>query len=823
MDKDPMNEGRISEQVYLAALAGLLHDVGKFSQRAGVEPDAASQAFGPEDHGRHGAHAKWSISFIHAAVPERWRAGLAPVLYHHRPQDRLSKVVALADRLSAAEREGSGESQDRQLMPIFCRLGAEGERPPPSAWPLAPLRLEDEVVFPGPPLGPKAEEQAYRALWEAFEAAARDLPDGDLPAYVEGLLYLLQRYTWCVPGAFYRSVPDVSLYDHSRTTAALAACLLDLDGPTLDDLLAGRRQEQPLTLLVGGDLSGVQDFIYTITARGAAKGLRGRSFYLQLLTEAVARFLLRGLGLPVTNLVYAGGGHFFLLAPLEAGPKLAELQAEVSRKLLEHHGGDLYLALGWVQVAARDFDREGFGQQWQAVVRAMNSAKRQRFVELHDAALLETGVFGPLGAGGGEEGECQVCHYDGPVEIENEGTDEERRLCALCRSLEDLGADLRDAACLLLGEVEPQPAPRAGYEAALRTFGLALGLVADDGHPRLRLPGDTRRATLLAMRDLPDLAGLARRAARDSGCPVSAGTRYTANVTPRKPDGEIATTDWLQEQARGVKRLGVLRMDMDDLGDLFHRGLQDATLSRVAALSSALALFFEGWVGELSRRVAGDGGLERIYTIYSGGDDLFIVGAWDALPGLAAAVRRDLGRFAAGNPAARLSGGLTLHAGKYPLYQAAAEAESALEKAKDLERPDGRTKDAFHFLDLTIPWEEFSAVEQEAESLVRLVGAKEGGGLEVSRGLLQVLLRLHAQWRVAVRKRGKPCWGPWMWLSAYYLRRLETRLDGRGKDEARAEIRRLHDRLAETGFAYIEVLGPAARWAELLTRKEDRA
>ena len=50
----------------------------------------------------------------------------------------------------------------------------------------------------------------------------------------------MQTYTWCIPSAYYQSVPDVSLYDHSRMTAALAArgvktgiVDLDLSGPSV--------------------------------------------------------------------------------------------------------------------------------------------------------------------------------------------------------------------------------------------------------------------------------------------------------------------------------------------------------------------------------------------------------------------------------------------------------------------------------------------------------------------------------------------------------------------------------------------------------------
>ncbi len=824
------NEQMTNDEVYLAALAGLLHDVGKFAQRADWQ---------------RGKHTDVGGEFVRQYVPEQWREHLYPVMGHHdHPlQGHETKVVALADRLSAAEREEVDESGERQLISIFTQIGKEEQRPGKQFWPLEPLTLSDGALFPGAALPTDDETKAYGALWDGFVETVQALPSNDLPTYLEGLYYALQRFTWCVPGAYYRALPDVSLFDHSRTTAALAVCLAGLDEPALDGLLiGGPRRDKPLVLLVGGDLSGVQDFIYTITARGAAKGLRGRSFYLQLLTEAVARFILRELGLPITNLLYAGGGHFHLLAPLSAEEKLRGIRADVSRKLLAHHGGDLYLALGWTKASADDFNRERFGEKWREVTQAMNKAKRHRFAELDDADLLVKEVFGPLGRGGDKEGECQVCHFDGPVEIEHAGDEEhERRICQLCKSLENLGADLREADYLLLGEVEPEDTERAGYAEALAAFGLAVGFTKADGMPVLYLPDDVRRATLLAMRDWPDVAGMAGRVSRKRGYAVAPGIRYTVNVTPRvsssdletpefercikglesweiPKQGDVKEFDLMQEQSQGVKRLGVLRMDVDDLGDLFRWGMQEATtLSRVVSLSFALSLFFEGWVGELCRRI-NDAGTDKVYAIYSGGDDLFVVGAWDALPGLAAAIRRDLNRFAAGNCAVHISGGLTLHAGKYPLYQAAVDAEAALGTAKDLVREDGHTKDAFNFLGLTIPWERFSVLEGEKEQLVKLVKPTNEGGLGVSQALLRTLLRLYARFTDAVQERGKPYWGPWMWQGAYFLKRMEGRY--KAKEEAQAEIKRIRESLKQDDFRYIETLGPAARWAELSTRKE---
>jgi hypothetical protein len=56
-----------------------------------------------------------------------------------------------------------------------------------------------------------------------------------------------------------------------------------------------------------------------------------------------------------------------------------------------------------------------------------------------------------------------------------------------------------------------------------------------------------------------------------------------------------------------------------------------------------------------------------------------------------------------------------------------------------------------------------------------------------------------------------------MWRGAYFLKRME----GRSKTgEARSEIKRIRERLKDEDFRYIETLGPAARWVELLEREE---
>src|SRR5690606_23450023 len=130
-----------------------------------------------------------------------------------------------------------------------------------------------------------------------------------------------------------------------------------------------------------------------ITAKGAAKGLRGRSLYLQLLTEAIARWILREMGLPITNLVYVGGGHFYMLVPPSEQARLSSVQRDLDELMLRHHDGALYVALGSVPLHAQDFQAATFSAKWREVGQAVGEAKRRRFAEV-------PGIFDPRGHGG---------------------------------------------------------------------------------------------------------------------------------------------------------------------------------------------------------------------------------------------------------------------------------------------------------------------------------------------------------------------------------------------------------------------------------------
>ncbi len=888
------------DKVFLAALAGLLHDVGKVEQRAKNDP------WNPPDDVKDSGqpvHAAWSIR-VAQLLPQKYQAAALAGGYHHQPEKSpaqeqfLSKLVALADKLSAGERsdmpsEYKTKNPPIQLVSIFDRLSFGGHKRTAEHYlPLAPLSLQTIGGYIQSEKKPAALADArknYDDLRDALETALKQ-DSADAETYLENVLAALRQYAWCVPSAFYHSVPDVSLYDHSRMTAALAACLAKEEEKKIENLLgavqrAFRKEpasgddellSQEVALLVGGDISGMQDFIYTITNKGATSALRGRSFYLQLLTEAAARFVLRELKLPITNLIYGGGGNFYLLARTKDAKKLPVIRQKLSRVLYKHHQGDLYVAIEGIPLKAKDFmrppeknpdrteKRHPLSDKWGELARAVAVVKNRRFAEL-DAGELQV-LFEPQGHGGNDEKQCQVCGQEHPDTklIKKDKDDEGTRKCPACRSYEKLGEELRKAQFIgwnLLTHPE-QVADltgeeiSSGYEEALKDlgFGIEIGETFDK---------------VQAFRRVWALSDDAFEQAKPKAGDKVLVRRLLVNVTPiisreeilqlqgkvddlpaLNSDNPVKPFGAMAHQSQGITRLGVFRADVDNLGKLFAEGLgDDATLSRIASLSFSISLFFEGWVGEITKRfneerrkkdeerkakARQEGKSEKdvplygdaLYAIYSGGDDLFFVGSWDELVEFAWQVNEDLHKYTGGHPGIHISGGMVLVTEKYPLAKAAQDAEKAENAAKNLtwwdedaekaEKP--KKKNVFCFLGQPLPWKDFTEAKKLKERLAELDDNKRAS-------LIRKLLMNYALYDKAEKERRKAgkdikpdkkpqtLYGPWNWRILYLLRMAFGKDSEKMGTNEQTLISDFHTRPD-----MLEYTGVGARWAELLKR-----
>lgn len=822
-------------EVIEAALAGLLHDVGKFSQRAGrAKNELWDQTARNEIKYEH---ALASYGFVQQFVPQAWRAGLSGVAYHHSPKSQQDHWVQLADWLSSAERETDEDNRVPRMLSPFSRLMQH------DATAFLPLKrlnpFEADSLFPRslPESLMRAWRQEwqddYASLWDAFESECKSLSLTaltDKTTYLETMLALLQDYTWSIPSAYWNNVPDVSLFDHLRTTAAIAACLA-ADDRSVEWCKAAKDADSEVCYLVGADLSGLQNFIYTLASGGAMKSLRARSFYVQLVTEALARAMLNDLDLPITNLLYVGGGGFQFFAPLNAEETLQTSRRELVERLLELHGGSLGLTVEWRKLHYTDFSQ--FSEARDKLGKLINRAKRQPFAAA-SITQLAAAIGQPIGLGGDPEKFCKVTGEDGSAL----GKDKDGVVKSLfVLSLEELGTVLPKAKYIAYRSVDrhSQAIVKAtDWQSALLALGSDVQ-VLENAHAL-----DAPLSEAVRLWQLRPLKDGERKSLVPAGRMVS--YRPFAQLAPLVY-GRPMTTDELavpMENGCQFKRWAVLRLDVDNLGTTFKDGFKRndkdvISPSRIASLSFALQLFFEGWLPQLAGPQLDDDHPQakndlskHVYIQYAGGDDVFVVGSWDALPEYARRIRRSFGQYVAGNPKLTISGGITVVDEGFPLYQAAEQAHEAESAAKGFKRANGSAKDAVTFLGATLDWHDFGDAEKMA---YQLAGAVRRNALP--RAALQTTLELVERVRQAKRadfqkwiqnsanrsKRYQPpklLFGPWTWMAAYQL----TRMEKRAKDaEAAALIRQIQEVfLKPTDQLQLERTALAARWAQYLTR-----
>jgi CRISPR-associated protein Csm1 len=680
--------------------------------------------------------------------------------------------------------------------------------------PARPLSLE--AILPGG----EGDKLSRLDLWRDFTAELGQLPKGD--GRFDTFAYLYHKYAWAVPCTYGEA--GVSLYEEFKALAALVHAS------------GGSATPADAFLLVGGDIPGIQSFVYTITSKGAAKGLRGRSFFLQLLGDAVVRRLVKDLELCQANVVYSAGGNFTLLAPAGSETVLEAWQAEFNRILLDEFEGDLYLALAWetlLSSAVRTLEFVAVRERLGANVAA---AKSRRFAELVKKEDGWTALFEPKGKGGLDH--CQICQREPapgerlvPVPTE---AGEPVNKCAQCLGFEQLARDIaRDPLWMIVAETGPTK--EGGWQSTLARL---TGFVYRFEHELEKVNGPGVIYSLNST---------------ELQVPSTHGFRFIANVTPRidgrdlrwvyenHPDLELPRGEPIKDfalmalQSEGIPRVGVLRMDVDNLGAVFAQHLR-GSMAQVSALSGAMDLFFSGHLNRICAEANGSGEHNNVlYVIYAGGDDLFVVGSWDRMPVLAERIRGDFGVYTGGNPYLTLSGGLALEGRKFPLYRAAERAGEAEGQAKGYERADGRSKDAFCFLGQVVAWgEEWSLLREQKDNLLWLVGedqenkARREGEREkrLDRALLQVVRSVHYLYYTGLREARKRAMrekrplpdpkmflGRWAWMHAYSLARIVWR----SRDE---EIKRriLELQKAILQPATVHLSGLAARWAEYLLR-----
>lgn len=518
--------------------------------------------------------------------------------------------------------------------------------------------------------------------------------------------------------ATYRDYPNIPLYDHLKVTAAIAVCLH----------AGGWSSGVPSRFLfIEGDLGGIQAFLYesaapSQTQEGTAQRLRGKSFFLDLAMRTLAERLRHDLTLPACNVLWCSAGHFALLAPdtPEALQTVAAFRVVADRWCWEEFLGDVGLAVAATPVAAPELDN--VQELLERAGRTLAAEKQRRF-----ATRLADPDFWVLPL---KNEVCRACGRDADKRAdfspEADAQDGQKK-CPRCREFEAYGQRLPRTRALAMG----LGGKAQGEVVRFPALGIEWQFLSDGESP----PDDS--SLILA------LGGPANRELRflPEGIRPMAGYGVTPYSTLLPMTGQRPRTfDEMAEAARGAPFLGVLRMDVDNLGAVFALGVpeQDRSLSKLAALSRSFDWFFRGWVPILAAE-------HDAYVTYSGGDDLFLVGPWERMVHIALEIEEDFRGFGCANADLTLSGGLALTKGRFPIGRAAERSASLLNgiaKRPKGPLPQDSDKASLAVFNRKVPWPVMRQVRGLAEEV--LIPALEEGK-RIRRSALHRWLRLHRQ------------------------------------------------------------------------------
>lgn len=790
------------------ALSAYLHDLGKFAERANLDVDGdrldthlALYARRNEAGGRtwySHRHAAWTAlvwDLLESNFPELVGDDVFPFAgwnqpgvddsivnaagRHHKPDTFLQWIVATADRVASGfEREeferynspdedrsdrteeGRNHFTARQLT-LFEQINLAGPNEAHRAalrwrYPLRPLSVE--ALFPVRAEGYETADngkaqQEYRRLWEQFTKQLVRIPAShraNWPLWLDHFDSAWGCFTQAIPAATAFNVrPEVSLYDHSRTTAALATALwryhhdLGHDDHAVRAALADPHRpdwDEPKLLLVQGDFFGIQDFLFASggdTQRKAARLLRGRSFYVSLLTECAALRILETLGLPPTSQVVNAAGKFLVVAPNtpDVREKLARLQFELDAWFLEHTYGQAGIGIAWLPAACNDFLRGGDGERApfarlvDRLFDALNTAKARRLDlcgTTAPPAVFET--F--LTRFDRDRGPCRV---DGrsPAAVDLGGG---TWVSELAYDQVQVGGFLARFERLLITDERLEHAkslrlPIFGYYVhftAEEDISGRFGAVAAAGHLLRAWDFSLPKSATAPLFD-----GYARRfinawVPRFGEQNAWERGRYDRLELPdeahdpREPKTfeYIACDDKRPDADRyvGEEALVTIKGDVDDLGRIFERGLEKPSFAKMASLSRQLNAFFAVWLPWYCAEH-----FPSTYTVFAGGDDFFLIGPWRSTMKLAADMRARFAEFVAANEQLHFSAGLSMTKAGLPVRQMGHLAERALDAAKDCRDGQDRVrKNAVTCFGYTVTWDEYADLLRRAEEIERL-------------------------------------------------------------------------------------------------------
>ena len=569
-----------------------------------------------------------------------------------------------------------------------------------------PKSLDEEPNYPCDKTNIDPNEQLSGTINKLEKVLCSDKPLDQNT--LDNMLWLCSSELTCLaPDTESNSLKDISLYDLMKMTCAFSLCIQSYysSSKNISD-------DDKSFLIYSIDISGIQNFIYSIRSKGALKGLRARSFYLEILFEFIIDSIITKLELCRCNVLYVGGGHTYLILPNTENTLavVSDLLTQLNDELISFYDNSLYAVSGYSRCSADELMNcpDGSYKEIFARLSEMISSRKMSKYNCSDIKKLNSNKKND------HSRECVICKR--LTAVNNQG------VCGLCSSLEKLSDSIISRETHFA--VVDKNCEISGLELP---FSKKLIAVSKQQAVSLKESG---QAYFIYSKNQPyneDLVGIN----------LLVGDYVSNNSFSN-----------IVDSSEGIKRLAVIRADVDNLGQSFVNGFKQTgngkyeTITRTSIFSRKLSEFFKFHINYLLNNpefsIADDKqkSPRNATIVYSGGDDLFVVGSWDDIIGFSVDLNNSLSRFVQGT--ITLSAGIGIFPDKYPLTSMAEQTGDLESISKGYE-----DKNAVTLFDKsgTYHWNEFveHVISEKMNALREFIDCHDSKGKSMLYNMLELI------------------------------------------------------------------------------------
>lgn len=695
------------------ALAALLHDIGKLLSRCDnyVKTRALKNA----------KHQEASVGFLKdlnsANILKLDKEFEELVKRHHESNlideeyrvqgiedtklENLAYIISRADNYSSSERRDEDDKtssyKKRPLDCLFSQLYLNTSTEDSSnRYKLT--KLSSENIFPM-----DFKENTQLDLTKLVDEMYRELKNlntEDFNSFFVTMYHILEKYTWCIPSDTTKTICDISLFDHLKTTSAIAlsSYIYHKETGTLNKKEV-KDDDCKRFLVLGCEIVGLKDFVQDIrTTKKSAKRLRGRAFLGNLLNESLIYKILKELDLTIANNIFNKGNRAYILVPNTENTKgkLNKLQEKVNRYLYKQFEGELYFSIGSVALSGKEL--KSFTTILERLEIAIENNRNKTFNNL----ILEYPVIDCENI----EGVCPTCNKY----FVSEGEEE----CNLCVLDQNIGKWLAKTRYIAFYDEEIEFDKKV--DILNKGFHVAFFENAEEINKVKSKPfiiNNIKSTELLSK--YPSAFKF-----YSSYVPMyeDMESYLKFNKTEQRNidySSEIKNFVAISDNAKGVKNLAILQMKIDnidlliDIGFLGSKKITQISLeesdekesiydytsiSRIATLNRMISAFKENYIFHLfsqkrfievqliKEKIKVD--LYNHYVLNSSGDGITIIAPWNEAIFTAEYIQDEFKRFVGNNRDITTSASITLIKNKEPLVTGLKKSEISLKKAQAL-------------------------------------------------------------------------------------------------------------------------------------------